>query len=166
VVFVAVSDFASGALAAIAGGLVGGFVSWVGLLLIERRRENLQLIGAMDMLRAEIDENADRLDKEGDAGRLTLGVWEQCKPIFAGVGRRAIDTGLWDDLHGTYRAIYERRGSASANANDPEQPQPQKALSTRDLNAISARLREASRRFEGEFKSWWYWIKQIPNRRP
>jgi hypothetical protein len=47
--------------AAVAGSTVGAIGAWQGNLVVEKRRENLQVLGAMEMLELEIREHADRL---------------------------------------------------------------------------------------------------------
>jgi len=151
------SDFFAGAAAAVIGGVVTAGGAWGASLLVERRRENLQLIGAITMLRAEVDENADRLEKDGHAGGLTLGVWEHCKPTLAGIGRRAISTGLWDDMHRAYRKIYEAK--AGRACGDPE------PVTIDELTSISTRLDNTSKAFEREPRLLRYWVRPEPNRR-
>jgi hypothetical protein len=148
------SDFFAGAAAAITGGVVTGVAAWVAALVVERRRENLQLIGAIEMLRDEVDENADRFEKDDNALGLTLGVWEHCKPTLAGIGRRAIDKDLWADLHRAYREIYEARAG-------PYKP----TLTKEGLTSISTQLAKALKAFERERHSPRYWLRPERNRR-
>ena len=69
--------------AAVAGSGVSAIGAWGGNLVVERRRENLQVLGAMEMLELEMKENADRLRKGADPAALPLGVWASCKPTLA-----------------------------------------------------------------------------------
>ncbi len=144
--------------AAVAGSGVGAFGAWGGNLVVERRRENLQLLGAIEMLQLELEENADRLAQGASSAALPLGVWEQCRPTLAGVGRRAIDQQLWSELNKVYRRIYDARDAGRF----PTHPEP---LMSADLEHVLSQLRDADKRFNIDLKSPRYWLRPEPNRR-
>jgi hypothetical protein len=116
----ALSDFFAGAGAAVIGGVVTAGGAWGAALLVERRRENLELVGAIKLLHREVKENRDRLEKGSKTGGLTLGMWEHCKPTLAPASStRFIGDTLWDDLHDVYRKIYEVRNKLVDPEVDP-----------------------------------------------
>ncbi len=126
------------------------------MLVVERRRENLQLIGAIAMLREEVGENADRLERGGNVRDLTLGMWEHCKPTLVGIGQRAINGQLSTDLHSAYREIYEAKTCRASN--NP-------SLKSQDLTNLSTRLTIASKAFQRERRSPRYWLRPERNLR-
>jgi hypothetical protein len=115
---------------------------------VERRRENLELLGAVVMLTAEIDENASRLQKPEGGGALTYGVWDHSKPILASRGRRALDLAHWSELNAVYRIVYENRKWGVQPGDDL----------ARRLVAVSKDLKTDAQRFEREITRRRYWL--------
>lgn len=144
--------------AAVAGSGVGAVGAWQGNLVVERRRENLQVLGAMEMLELEITENADRMRKGVAAGSLPLGIWEHCRPTLAGVGRRALSDVLWLRLNWAYGRIYDARRDAPLDPD--EQP-----LTAADLNELREDFRAAADRFARDIRSLRFWLLPEPKRR-
>jgi hypothetical protein len=135
--------------AGLVGALIGAFAAWGAAIVLERRRENLEVLGALAMLIAEVNENADRARADESASGLTLGVWEHSKPTLAGPGRRAVRDPLWKELHEVYRKIYEAKKSRPVGDADSFR---------RELEELSQRLAERLRGFEEEIKKWRYWF--------
>jgi hypothetical protein len=132
------------------GALIGALGAWGAAIVVERRRENLQVLGALEMLIVEVGENADRLPVDKNAGGLTLGIWEHSKPVLAGPGRRAVTDELWKELHGAYRKIYEAKRLAISDDDGSFRCQ---------LEGLSGRLAETVVGFEAEIKKWRYWLR-------
>jgi hypothetical protein len=144
--------------AAVAGSGVGAIGAWQGNLIVEKRRENLQVLGAMEMLELEIRENADRLRRGVDPGSLPLGVWSGAKPILAGIGRRTIPDELWERLNGSYGRIYDAQRGARLDANEAP-------LDAEELDRLRADFKLTADEFAREIRSFRFWVLPEPRRR-
>jgi hypothetical protein len=142
----------------VAGSGVGAFGAWQGNVAVERRRENLEVLGAMEMLELEIEENADRVRKGAYHEALPLGVWKHSKPILAGVGRRAVPDELWRELNRVYRRIYDARSKARL---DPED----EPLTLAALEKLQKDFGCAADSFAKTIRSPRFWLWPEPPRR-
>ncbi len=100
---------------AIVAGVIGAGVgalftvcgTWGVSVLLDRQRENRLLLNAIGIIRAELQENAERLASRKDPAALTLGDWTQIKPVLAGLGLRPDSETHWKSALHIYRTIYE-----------------------------------------------------------
>jgi hypothetical protein len=97
----------AGVIGAGVGALFTVFGTWGVTVLLDRQRENRQLINAIGIICAELQENADRLASGKVPAQLTLGDWKQIKPILAGLGLRPDSATHWKRALHIYRTIYE-----------------------------------------------------------
>ena len=116
---------ASEAVTALIGAGVGGAIAtggtWLASARLERRRDDKRLRGVIGLLDAELENNRDRIEAQGEdvslerwAGLLTLGDWNANKATFSQLVR---DESLWHGVVTTYAAIFE---AISARQDPPE----------------------------------------------
>jgi hypothetical protein len=147
----------SDAVAALVGAIVGAVITagagWVVAIGVERRRENLELLSALDVVASEIEENSCRLAKKEGLDALTYGVWHSVRPVIASRGRRAIDRPTYDELTAVYGLVYEAR---------KREVQPGGDLAIR-LSDVEEKLKSASLNFENEIGKLGYWLRPGKN---
>ena len=84
------SALLEGALAGVSGGAVTAAGTWGAMLFVERRRENLELMGALDMLRVEREflSSSPTAQFEADISELLPLGWEEASDVLKKLRQR------------------------------------------------------------------------------
>jgi hypothetical protein len=139
------SDIVAGTVGAVLGALftVGG--TWWVSVRLDRQREHRELIAAIGIVAAELEENRHRVANgctaNGLRQRLTLADWASNKGAFASLALR--DEALWEAVVDTYGAIHEFRSGWRADHPSTDQ------LSglVKQLHGVQRELRQEIRAF-------------------
>jgi hypothetical protein len=95
--------------AAVVGTLVTAWGTWWVAVRLDRQREQRDLMTAIGILAAELEDNrrriADRDNRVPLKERVTIGDWDSQKGPFAGLWLR--DEGLWQAVVTTYGRIFD-----------------------------------------------------------
>jgi hypothetical protein len=131
------SEIVAGVIGAGVGAILTAGGTWRVSVSLDRRHATRELIGAINVVRAELTENAERLRKHEHPGALTHGDWARSKVILANLS----DSELWDDVRRTYKKIFE----VASGRDDPD---PSKELSAENLESLDVKLQAAATRLE------------------
>jgi hypothetical protein len=97
------SDVVAGVVGAGVGAILTAGGTWRVSVSLDRKHGRRELTGAINVVRAELAENADRLRNGGDPEALTHGDWARSKVILSALP----DQALWHELRRTYQKIFE-----------------------------------------------------------
>lgn len=126
------SEIVAGVIGAGVGSILTAGGTWRVSVSLDRRHQRRELIGAINVVRAELTENAERLKNGGHPGALTHGDWARSKVILSGLA----DEALWHELRRTYQQIFE----VSSGRPDPNPTTP---LTHTHLDHLDTRLMSA-----------------------
>jgi hypothetical protein len=104
----------SGVIGAGLGAFLTAGATWLISVRMENARENQRLLGALELVAIELEENRARIERHGaDVGdRLTLHDWATNKSALAALVTR--NENLWDDVARVYANIHETRGGGDS----------------------------------------------------
>lgn len=111
------SEFVAGVVGAAVGAIFTAGATWFVSTRLDRLREYRQLIGALEIVRAELEENKTRIataqrttgSADNAKGDLTLSDWDKNKGAAAGLTLR--NNQLWEELLRVHGEIYEANSS-------------------------------------------------------
>jgi hypothetical protein len=126
------SELVAGVIGAGVGAILTAGGTWRVSVSLDRKHARRELAGAVNVVRAELAENADRLRNGGHPGALTHGDWARGKVILSGLP----DQALWHELRRTYQKIFE----LSSGRPDPTPATP---LTHAHLDGLDANLESA-----------------------
>jgi hypothetical protein len=95
------------------GAIFTAFGSWLISARLERSASYHRLVGALELVVRELQENSARIERHGDevGDRLTLHDWATSKSALVGLKLR--NEPLWEEVADAYGQIHETRGGNS-----------------------------------------------------
>jgi hypothetical protein len=104
----------SGVIGAGLGAIFTAGATWFISVRLERQRENHRLLGALEVVATELEENRARIERHGDqvGDRLTLHDWATNKSALAALVVR--NESLWSAVARAYARIHETRGGGGS----------------------------------------------------